>query len=92
MLVQNRINTLGRRLRLGDADQSKRFQPLLTVIAGLLLVFLVTLTSVGASVVGAVMLAYLYPLRLTPPPIGGFGYCACHAVGFVCGVRTYAGK
>ncbi|WP_310644818.1 sulfite exporter TauE/SafE family protein [Limnohabitans sp.] len=28
--------------------------------------FLVTLTSVGAGAVGAVLLAYLYPLRLTP--------------------------
>ena len=28
---------------------------------------LVTLTSVGAGALGAVFLAYLYPLRLTPP-------------------------
>jgi uncharacterized membrane protein YfcA len=66
MIVQTRLNALGRRLRLGDADQFKRLQPLLTVFAGLLLGFLVTLTSVGAGAVGAVMLAYLYPLRLTP--------------------------
>lgn len=30
-------------------------------------VVLVTLTSVGAGALGAVFLAYLYPLRLTPP-------------------------
>jgi uncharacterized membrane protein YfcA len=66
MIVQTRLNALGRRLRLGDADQFKRLQPLLTVFAGLFLGFLVTLTSVGAGAVGAVMLAYLYPLRLTP--------------------------
>ena len=37
MIVQTRLNALGRRLRLGDADQFKRIQPLLTVFAGLLL-------------------------------------------------------
>ena len=29
--------------------------------------FMVTLTSVGAGALGAVLLTYLYPLRLTPP-------------------------
>jgi len=66
MIAKARLNALGQRLRLGDADQFKRLQMPLTVIAGLLLGFLVTLTSVGAGAVGAVMLAYLYPLRLTP--------------------------
>ena len=66
MIVQTRLNALGRRLRFDDADQFKLLQPPLTVFAGLLLGFLVTLTSVGAGAVGAVMLAYLYPLRLTP--------------------------
>jgi uncharacterized membrane protein YfcA len=36
-------------------------------LAGGLLGVLVTLTSVGAGALGAVFLAYLYPLRLTPP-------------------------
>ncbi len=66
MLAQGRLNALGRQLRLGNADSFKRLQPPLTILAGLLLGFLVTLTSVGAGAVGAVMLAYLYPLRLTP--------------------------
>ena len=66
MLAQGRLNALGRHLRLGHAEGFKRLQPSLTVLAGLLLGFLVTLTSVGAGAVGAVMLAYLYPLRLTP--------------------------
>ncbi len=66
MLVQGRLNALGRRLRIGNAEGFKRWQPPLTVMAGVLLGFLVTLTSVGAGAVGAVLLAYLYPLRLTP--------------------------
>jgi len=37
------------------------------VAAGVVLGVLVTLTSVGAGALGAVFLAYLYPLRLTPP-------------------------
>lgn len=37
------------------------------MLAGAILGVLVTLTSVGAGALGAVMLAYLYPLRLTPP-------------------------
>jgi uncharacterized protein len=42
----------------------KPFQSALTVLAGCILGFLVTLTSVGAGAIGAVMLVYLYPMRL----------------------------
>ena len=66
MIAQGRLNALGRRLRLGNADSFKSLQPPLTVLAGVPLGFLVTLTSVGAGAVGAVLMAYLYPLRLTP--------------------------
>ena len=66
MSAQGRLNALGRRLRLGNADRFKRLQSPLTIFAGVVLGFLVTLTSVGAGAVGAVLLAYLYPLRLTP--------------------------
>ncbi len=66
MVAQSKLNALGRSLRLGDAEHFKRLQPPLTVLAGVLLGFLVTLTSVGAGAVGAVLMAYLYPLRLTP--------------------------
>jgi hypothetical protein len=65
MLIQAKLNALGKKLRLSDAEVFKRFQPGLTVLAGVLLGFLVTLTSVGAGAVGAVLMAYLYPLRLT---------------------------
>ncbi len=67
MLFQKHLHALGRRLRTTEAVQFKMFQPALTVLAGALLGVLVTLTSVGAGALGAVFLAYLYPLRLTPP-------------------------
>ena len=66
MMMQGRLNALGLSLRIVSAESFKRYQPPLTVLAGVVLGFLVTLTSVGAGAVGAVMMAYLYPLRLTP--------------------------
>ena len=45
----------------------KALQGPLTILAGAILGFLVSLTSVGAGARGAVFLSYLYPLRLTPP-------------------------
>ena len=41
-------------------------QPALTVISGALLGFFVTLTSIGAGALGAPLLLFLYPKRLTP--------------------------
>jgi len=43
----------------------KQRQPALTVLAGALLGVLVTITSIGAGALGAVMLFALYPLRMT---------------------------
>ena len=45
----------------------KQWQASLTIIAGALLGALVTLTSVGAGALAAVLMLYLYPLRLTIP-------------------------
>jgi uncharacterized membrane protein YfcA len=45
-------------------ERLKPFQSLFTVLAGSVLGFMVTLTSVGAGAVGVVMLVYLYPKRL----------------------------
>ena len=67
MLLQKPLHTLGRTLRTSDGGHFKAVQGPLTVLAGVLLGVLVTLTSVGAGALGAVFLAYLYPLRLTPP-------------------------
>ena len=61
------LQKLGQRFRIGQAEKFKRIQMPLTVLAGAVLGTLVALTSVGAGALGAVFLAYLYPLRLTPP-------------------------
>lgn len=67
MAFQKPLHALGRKLRMADAEHFKTLQPPATVLAGAVLGSLVTLTSVGAGALGAVFLAYLYPLRLTPP-------------------------
>jgi uncharacterized membrane protein YfcA len=56
----------GRRYQ-DTAVQFASWQAPMTVIAGAILGVVVTLTSVGAGALGAVMLVYLYPTRLTPP-------------------------
>ena len=67
MLFQNPLHALGRKLCTTEGEHFKALQGPLTVLAGVVLGVLVTLTSVGAGALGAVFLAYLYPLRLTPP-------------------------
>jgi uncharacterized protein len=64
MLSRSGLRRLGERLQTNFPDRFKAQQPALTVLAGALLGFLVTLTSVGAGAIGAVMLVYLYPYRL----------------------------
>lgn len=67
IFFQKPLHALGRKLRTTDGEHFKVWQPSLTVLAGVVLGVLVTLTSVGAGALGAVFLAYLYPLRLTTP-------------------------
>lgn len=71
MLFKNRIHAYGQGLRTQTPDAFVRAQPGLTVAAGAVLGFLVTLTSVGAGALGTVMLVYLYPRRLTPARLVG---------------------
>ena len=71
MLFKPAFHRLGRKLRTSAPERFKRAQPGLTVFAGALLGFLVTLTSVGAGALGVVMLVYLYPYRLTPAKLVG---------------------
>lgn len=66
MLFQKQLHAFGQRLRLTDAEHFKAVQRPLTVAAGAVLGVLVSVTSIGAGALGAVMLAYLYPLRLKP--------------------------
>lgn len=67
MIFQKPLHSLGKQFRLMEGERFKRWQMPLTIMAGALLGFLVSLTSVGAGALGAVFLAYLYPLRLTLP-------------------------
>lgn len=71
MILQPMLHRLGQRLRTTDPGHFKLLQAPLTVVAGALLGFLVTLTSVGAGALGVVMLVYLYPFRLTPAKLVG---------------------
>jgi len=49
----------------------RRRQPVLTVAAGAVLGIMVTLTSIGAGALGAVMLMALYPMRMTAQRLVG---------------------
>lgn len=71
MVLKNRLHAWGRGWRVGDPQHFKRMQPAGTVLAGAVLGFLVTLTSVGAGALGAVMLLALYPLRMVPARLVG---------------------
>lgn len=71
MLFKEPLHAYGRSLRIGSPDFFKRLQPFLTVGAGVLLGLLVTLTSIGAGALGATLLLYLYPLRLTAARLVG---------------------
>ena len=71
MVFKRQTHALGQALRSTAPESFKRAQPALTVVAGAILGFLVTLTSVGAGALGAVMLVYLYPFRMTPARLVG---------------------
>lgn len=71
MLSKPLLNRMGKELRTADPPGFRRVQPPLTVLAGALLGFLVALTSIGAGALGAVLLVFLYPLRLTPAKLVG---------------------
>ncbi len=66
MFAQKALHIRARRRYAESAEQFARLQPILTVAAGAILGILVTLTSVGAGALGAVLLVFLYPSRLTP--------------------------
>jgi len=71
MLFRQSLHAVGQRLRESAPNGFRRLQPILTVVAGVVLGFLVTLTSVGAGALGTVMLLYLYPFRMTPSRLVG---------------------
>ncbi len=66
-----KVHAFGERLRAGRPIEFKAMQPAATVIGGAIVGFLVTFTSIGAGALGAVMLLYLYPFRMTPSRLVG---------------------
>jgi len=71
MVFKKRAQAVGMKLRTTMPADFKRLQPALTVVAGAILGFLVTLTSIGAGALGTVMLVYLFPFRMTPSRLVG---------------------
>ncbi len=71
MLLKDWLHNLGRKLRVNEASPFLAIQPAATVVAGVVLGVLVTLTSIGAGALGTVMLIYLYPLRLNASKLVG---------------------
>lgn len=64
LLFGDRIQAMQTSNRIGNPERFLNIQPALTTVAGGLLGTLVTLTSVGAGALGAVLLRALYPLRM----------------------------
>jgi len=71
MLARRKIQSLAVHLRTTTTAAFIAAQPLLTVLAGVVLGVIVPLTSVGAGALGTVMLLYLYPLRMNPARLAG---------------------
>jgi uncharacterized membrane protein YfcA len=71
MVFKKKAQAFGQRFRDATPVDFKRLQPALTVVAGVILGVLVTLTSIGAGALGTVMLVYLYPYRMTPTRLVG---------------------
>jgi hypothetical protein len=71
VIFKKQTHAVGERLRATAPERFRAAQPPMTVVAGVVLGFLVTLTSVGAGALGAVMLLYLYPRRMTPVRLVG---------------------
>ncbi len=71
MLFTQRMHANAQSRRTETPQAFRRAQPALTVIAGVILGLLVTLTSVGAGALGTVMLVCLYPRRMTPARLVG---------------------
>jgi uncharacterized protein len=67
LVVQAPLRRRADRRYLELAEKYAAWQAPATVAAGAVLGIIVTLTSVGAGALGAVMLVYLYPTRLSPP-------------------------
>jgi uncharacterized membrane protein YfcA len=70
-LSWRRIQTMALNFDPVVAAAYQKRQPAVTVLAGVVLGVLVTLTSIGAGALGAAMLLALYPLRMTAQRLVG---------------------
>lgn len=70
LLFKGNIQRLGREISNSIAPDWTRWRGALTVLMGLILGVLVTLTSVGAGALGAAMLFFLYPSLRTARIVG----------------------
>jgi len=90
---RKRVHAFGEKMRNLRPVEFKAAQPILTVIAGVLLGFLVTFTSVGAGALGAVMLLYLYPIRLRAGALVGTDIAHAIPLTFLAGLgHLYLGN
>lgn len=64
-------NQFSAHLQLNYFNARSGLQSVLTTVAGGIIGFLVSLTSVGAGVLGSVCMIYLYPSRMTPNRLVG---------------------
>lgn len=71
MLCKERLHKWGTGFRVSSPSCFKSIQPIATVLAGAVIGTLVSLTSIGAGALGAVLLLYLYPLRMTSTRLVG---------------------
>jgi uncharacterized membrane protein YfcA len=71
LILRGRLREVGRTLRTQTPVKFKHAQPGLTILAGVIVGCLVTLTSVGAGALGTAMLVYLYPYRLNAGKLVG---------------------
>ena len=78
LLLKSRIRKLAQRSDGTVYELHHRHLPAATIITGVMLGTLVTISSVGAGVLGMVALLFLYP-RHARGEIGGHGHRACGA-------------
>jgi uncharacterized membrane protein YfcA len=70
LLFKGEFQALGRRISSEIAPDWTRWRSAITVLAGVILGVLVTMTSVGAGALGAAMLFFLYPSLPTARIVG----------------------
>jgi len=86
MIFKTKTHAFAQTLRKTAPERFISVQPILTIAAGVILGFLVTLTSVSAGALGTAMLLYLYPFRMTPARLVGTDIMHAVPLAFVAGI------